>query len=302
MIKKYKISLKKIAYWTVPPGIHAFLEQIYRLYKANQDLSPELRKTFLENEKFMDIHKGQRCFILATGPSLKKQNLLPLQNEICISISNFFLHPSAKEVNPLYHAVAPHHPPFDFDILQKEMKIFKENSTEKTILFAGYVPYKYSIPNFFKQFSEYNSKSCYYINYSSSTPIDENNYNDPSIWNIAEHPFSPRSSLYIAIQLAVYMGFTKIYLLGVDHDYLSELSQIEGDQHFYSQDQSPIKHQGDYSQKEDLFSGLYYRWIQYRLMRKYLENNGIHIYNATEGGLLDVFPCVHLTDVILEKK
>jgi len=299
-MKNSTLLLNKISYWVIPPGIRENAEKIYRSYKVNKAISSELKENFLQNKKFLDIHKDKRCFILATGPSINKQNLLPLKNEFCISVSNFFLHPSAKEICPLYHAFSPNHIPHNFDMIQKEMTIVKERSSEKTTFFFGYTPYEYSYKKFLDQHLQYKPASCYYINYSSSDPITDSNYDDPQNWDITKQPFSVRSVLYTAIQIAVYMGFTKIYLLGADHDYLNEVSQKEGDQHFYPQNQSPISTQEFYSNKEEIFLGYYYRWVQYRLMRKYLENKGIHIYNATEGGMLDVFPCIRLADIISE--
>ena len=42
--------------------------------------------------KFKDIHKGKRCFIVATGPSLRVQDLDKLHEngEICISMNRIF--------------------------------------------------------------------------------------------------------------------------------------------------------------------------------------------------------------------
>src|ERR1044072_5448632 len=34
------------------------------------------------NEVFRNRHKGQRCFVLGNGPSLRNQDLTPLANEI----------------------------------------------------------------------------------------------------------------------------------------------------------------------------------------------------------------------------
>src|SRR5258708_28843911 len=45
------------------------------------------------NEVFRDRHKGQRCFIIGNGPSLKKQDLSPLANEITFVTNSFYVHP-----------------------------------------------------------------------------------------------------------------------------------------------------------------------------------------------------------------
>ena len=44
--------------------------------------------------------------------------------------------------------------------------------------------------------------------------------------------------------------------------------------------------------------------VVYRLLKQYADKHGIHIYNATRGGNLEVFPRVTLEDVLAsdEKK
>ena len=64
-----------------------------------------------ENQKLYNRHQGERCFILATGPSINSQSLRDLAGQTCISVSNFFVHPDCSAIRPRYHCVAPFHPP-----------------------------------------------------------------------------------------------------------------------------------------------------------------------------------------------
>ena len=41
--------------------------------------------------KFSEIHNGQRCFLIANGPSLKKMDISPLKNEIVIGMNRIYL-------------------------------------------------------------------------------------------------------------------------------------------------------------------------------------------------------------------
>ena len=43
-----------------------------------------------EIKKFHNIHKGERCFILATGPSLKNTNVKLLKDEILFGVNTLF--------------------------------------------------------------------------------------------------------------------------------------------------------------------------------------------------------------------
>src|SRR5438445_9458842 len=65
------------------------------------------RRDLKQNRRFRDKHRGQRCFILCNGPSVLKQDLLPLRDEIVMSVSNGYLHKDFALIKPAYHFVPP---------------------------------------------------------------------------------------------------------------------------------------------------------------------------------------------------
>jgi hypothetical protein len=87
------------------------------------------------------------------------------------------------------------------------------------------------------------------------------------------------------------MGFKNIYLLGCDHDWLLHLGTS---QHFYEENQHALVRAG-YDEWAGVDLGVqcqkYVRlWQQYRALWQIARRKSINIFNATEGGLLDVFP------------
>lgn len=48
------------------------------------------RSTCHQLKKFKNIHKGQRCFIIGTGPSLTVEDLELLKDEICFGSNRIF--------------------------------------------------------------------------------------------------------------------------------------------------------------------------------------------------------------------
>ncbi len=293
-------SFKSIAYWTLPPGIQNTLQTIYRNKIRRQHINPELTEiesAARKNSIFKNKHSGERCFILATGPSIKEQDLSVLQGELCIAVSHFFLHKDIKIINPQYHILAPYHSPFNFKTLEKVFDGFNECYSDDTIYLFGHRIYDYSIFNFLKKYPERNRKNAYFINYSSSQSLDENNYNEPQNWDISKSPFEIRTVVYIAIQVALYMGCKEIYLIGCDHDYLNDTNRITN-HHFYKEEDgvSDAEHLSSFT-TERWFKEYYLRWKQYRLMGEYAKSQGCQIFNATKGGMLDVFPRVKITDI-----
>lgn len=252
---------------------------------------------YSKNKSFYKRHSGERCFILATGPSINNQDLSVLSNEYCISVSMFFLHELASVIKPKYHVGAPWHAPFDFDSIRTYLSQAKKYSYPDVHYFFGHRSYQYSLSRFFEKYPETKLNNYSFVNYDCGISLNENNYLSEFLWDISGSPFSPRTSVYMAIQVAFYMGFKDIYLIGVDHDYLDDVKRVEG-HHFYDESNgvSDVEHLSQFN-TERWFKEYYLRWRDYRLMSTYLTRHGVNIYNATDGGMLDVFPRVKFEEL-----
>ncbi|MEH7386550.1 hypothetical protein V7147_14245, partial [Bacillus sp. JJ1521] len=92
------------------------------------------------------------------------------------------------------------------------------------------------------------------------------------------------SITYSLIQIAVYMGFKEIYLLGVDCNYPKNMNH----------------HFKEYGHVDPTFLSARDKMISaFNEARKYANRNNIKIYNATRGGMLEVFERVDLDEVLL---
>ncbi len=299
MHKTKKQLLRIFVHWFVPPGLAAFFKRKVRWHLVPRDL----RRGIENNKAFKNIHKGQRCFILATGPSIATQDLTQLADETCIAVSDFHLHPQAGAIDPEYCVNAPMHAPFDVDAIKVSIGGARRVFSSDTRYFFGHVPYQYSWHSVFRANSALMPMHTHYINYSGSSRLDEFNFRNPGNWDLAGTPFNCMTVVFSAIQLAVYMGFSKIYLLGCDHDYLQRIIRGQGfdDHHFYQDRDAGLKGAAQVLESftlEQWFEQYYFRWMQYRLMLEYARENGQEIVNATNGGMLDVFPRARLDEVL----
>jgi len=299
---------KAIKEWILPPGflkLRRYLKESVRSGFPGDDGNP--KKYSLPNQQndlrsFKEKYNGQRCFVLATGPSIQKQDLRVLKGEKCIGVSMFHLHEHIDIIKPIWHVLAPPHPPFKFDTVKKIIDSSWERYKDfnEINFMLGSFEYEYSYLNYLttqqNEFLKRFRDSVYFINYNKAKVLSEKNFDREEMWNIEENPFLLRTVIYSAIQLANYLGFKEIILLGCDHDYLYDINRIEN-HHFYSEEQG-------FSDRENLsafdrerwFFEYYNRWKDYRLMRRYLALKGVKIINATEGGMLDVFPRRNLED------
>lgn len=284
-MKKYKSLVKNV----VPPFFFGVFKKVIDCYRYIS-FDQYLKHSFKTNRDFYNIHTGKRCFILGCGPSINEQNLLPLKNELCISVSQFYLHKHFSEIKPAYHIHAPNHPPFDS--VDMENIIFGQNkifANHKPICFYGHRKYEHSLYNCFKNLNMLHDSQIRFVNYWHHVIINESNYLKKDLWNISKMPFQPNTVIFCAIQLAVYMGVQNIYLLGCDHDYLLDLKRTTGI-HFYKEEDGVDDYKNlKLYDTEYFFNEHYSRWKGYRLMRQYTESKNVKIFNATKGGMLDVF-------------
>lgn len=304
MRKKIGQLYESLAYWAIPQGIqHLSAEFIQLLQSKGENLSTtsDIAHLVQRNSELKDRHKGERCFILATGPSVKNQDLTVLQGELCIAVSHFFLHKDIRTIAPRYHVLAPYHPPFTFKEIKKVFDGFNEFYSDDMIYLFGHNPYEFSVFKFLQNNPAYARKNAYFVNYTRCCQLDDNNYMNPEVWDIAKDPFQIRTVIYTAIQAAIYMGCKEIYLVGCDHDYLSDMKRVTN-HHFYREEAgvSDAEHLSAFT-SERWFGEYYFRWKQYRLIREYVEGCGCKIVNATKGGMLDVFPRIALEELFRDR-
>src|SRR5262249_55586718 len=119
------------------------------------------------------------------------------------------------------------------------------------------------------------------------------------IWSLEDIAVDATSTLYtgdsvildFCLPLAHFMGFSAIYLLGCDTDYSSREAA-----HFYAA--STPSRAAEYHR--DRWYGNVTR--SYAVARRRFEAEGRRIFNATNGGRLEVFPRVCLKDILASDK
>jgi hypothetical protein len=282
--------------WCAPQGVINLLRRA-RERKVGPPLTLPA-DVIARNAELADRHAGRRCFILATGPSIRTQDLSPLAGELCIAVSHFFLHPDIRLLRPAYHVLAPYHPPFDFDTLDTVFDGFDAHYDEGVCYIFGHRPYAHSLWDYLETHPQRRRGQAYFVDYGRSEQLTDANHTRPEVWDLTQRPFEPRTVLYVAIQAAVHMGCTDIVLLGCDHDYLADVTRVT-DHHFYREADgvSDVEHLGAFT-TERWFEEYHLRWRQYRLMRQALAARGVTITNATAGGMLDVFHRAELADLV----
>ena len=243
------------------------------------------------NSRLKDRHAGQRCFILATGPSIKHQPVRQLAGEHCIAVSNFFVHPDYRAIRPRYHCIAPFHAPITEDGWQEWLKQASAATGDAALLFG--------LPDLQRNTRQGNfeQREKYFLNFSGS--MEQLEAHGVDLTRILP---PPQSVTIMALYAAIYMGFNEICLLGCDHDWILHLNTST---HFYDETQHAL-HRGGYNEWSAPALDTYFRdymqlWKQYRALGQIAQRRGCRIINATQGGLLDVFPRMPFETIFPQK-
>ena len=124
---------------------------------------------------------------------------------------------------------------------------------------------------------------------------------DPSLFTFSDDAakgiYNASTGMYTAAQLAAYMGFSEIYLIGVDHHFqISQNNKGEIIVDNTVKDYFSEKYNED---KSTLFIPNTERsTMTYIAMKAHCDRRGIRVINATRGGKLEVFPRMDFDSII----
>lgn len=279
IVKKILLMLKApfgilIDLHTVPrkcPKIPIYqrIAQTYRYRKAAKGMP------VIDNEKRLfemnNQHYGKRCFIIGNGPSLNNLDLTKLKKEFTFGVNAIYTNYAKMGFLPTYYVVE--------DVFVAEDRAEEINNLKGPIKFFGnYLRYCLSDTDDITWINVI----FRYDNYRNFPHFSK---------NALRRVWTGGTVSYLCMQLAFYMGFKEVYLIGFDHSYhIPKEAQIDGNDIMSTTD-DPNHFNSDYF-------GPGKRWhdpMVKRMEKAYykakvnFESEGKKIYNATSGGKLEVF-------------
>lgn len=252
------------------------------LFKSELQAPENIQSILNKNRKFKNIHTGKRLFVLCCGPSIQKMNLTVLKDEITMAVHSFYLHKDIYDIQPKYYCNA------QWGYNEKMTKELELQYIKELKRHVGKSQYFFSVmeKDLIEKSSIFQSEELNYYFYGINSFLYED-------IDICQGIMPPQSVSILCLQLALYMGFKEIYLLGTEHDTLNSNYY----KHFYSVSDSIISKESEETDEDgnlnDTFEHqlfcIYNLWEQYKVIKKIAEKNNIKIYNATLGGRLDLF-------------
>lgn len=211
-----------------------------------------------------DSHKGERCFIIGNGPSLRQTDLSLLKNECTIGMNRIYLLFPELGFSTTY-------------FLSVNDLVIEQCAAEIQAL---------PIPKFvsWRARKWLHLQDDLYFLYST--------YTGPKFaQDIRGRMWEGATVTYMALQTAFYLGFEQVILIGVDHNFTTQ-----------GKPNTTVTSQGDDPNHfAPGYFGKGFRWQlpdletserAYRMARQAYEQAGRSVIDATVGGKLTVFPKV----------
>ncbi len=231
-----------------------------------------MRKSRRELLRLKDSQKGKRCFIIGNGPSLQAEDLTRLRDEFCFAANRIYKVYDKTVWRPRFYCAQD---PIILNQSHQEMsaldglKLIVTNSSRKTGLVKGALYTRMRDLDYYPDLPTFSEDIPSFVGEGFTVT-------------------------YTCLQVAAYMGFKEIYLLGCDHNYpvqqradgtLYETGAKTG--HFYD-DNGEKKYPIAQYDKQNL---------AFEKTKIYCENAGIAVFNATRGGKLEIFPRVDFDQI-----
>ncbi len=211
-------------------------------------------------KRFRNIKKNKRCFIIGNGPSLKGMDLSPLAREYTFGLNRIYILFPEMGFHTSYLVC------INNLVLQQCAAEIQDLDCVKFINWTERDLYN-------------TNESLYFIRMAGTEKFHT---------NISRGIWQGGTVTFAAMQIAYYMGFSEVVLIGVDHNFVTKgdpgkVVTSDGD--------DPNHFHPDYFGKD-------FKWqlpnleeseVAYNFARMQYEKSGRRIVDATVGGKLQIF-------------
>lgn len=224
-------------------------------------------------------HKGKRCFIVGTGPSMNTIDCRCLKDELVFAVNGAIY---LKNLEPSYFVSVS-------DVFWRHhRKALCDLSCRRFLPYWMQGPLNSDCPTSWINAPLPRTKDI------AGQPIVA-----PLIFSDQAHKFVALGGtvMFVCLQIAWHLGFSEIVFLGVDHNYGTDFGKHAGGT-ILNSNQFKGAHFMDNYYSGGMFHLDFFSMDRAYLMgKKFYENSGRRIYNATPGSKLKTYPLVELGDM-----
>ncbi len=230
---------------------------------AARAFSPRWRASAARVAAYHNLHRGERCFLIGNGPSLRRMDLSPLREEFTIGLNRIYLMFPELGFSTTYLVVV------------NDLVVEQCAADLRALALPKFVAWR----------------SRRWLAGDPRTIFLDTDFTGPENFttDLTGRVFEGFTVTYVALQLAFYMGFQQVILIGVDHNYA-----VQG-----APNTTVVSQGDDPNHFTPGYFGKGFRWQlpdlegserAYRMAREAYENAGRSVVDATVGGKLTVFP------------
>lgn len=257
----FKIRTSKLVRFLVYPYMNYKRVVGKKKYAATSDAA------YIRSLK--DTKRGKRCFILGNGPSLTVDDLNRLKGEDSFAFNRIYFMFDKTDWRPTFYMCV------DVGVLGMNLPEIEKLGLPTIIL-----------SDIAREKVKEQKDNIHYIYDFSRFKLNRFEFDPPYVSeDVSDHCCFCFTVTYDAIQLAMYMGYSEIYLLGVDHNY-----SVKADRKGRITQDESIRDYFDGLEKTAITVMNYEATTAaFEAARKYADEHGIVIKNATHGGKLETF-------------
>ncbi len=234
-------------------------------------------KKYLINLK--DKYKGERCFVVGNGPSINNLDLTKLNDEFSFGVNGIFYKTEEMGYKPTFYVVEDTH------VMKDNIKEINNYATD----------YKF-FPTHYKKYVK-NRKNVIFFNMNRGFYEKNSPYFEIPRFSVdcAKRIYCGQSVTIINLQLAYYLGFKEVFLIGMDFSYkIPETAIVEGKEIESTEDDINHFHPEYFGKGKKWHDPKLENVLKsYKLAKLMFELDNRKIYNATLGGKLEVFERVN---------
>ena len=273
----------------------------YKLFYAKY--KSDLRRLQI-NADLKNKYEGKRCFIIGNGPSLNDMDLSLLKDEYTFTVNQFPRNKQFESVKTNFHLWADDRF-FDIDENRPEdlelLEVMKNVNTKKNRPLVFYsICGRHMVEKF-------GLDKILEVRYFAQVNFQRERFLDRHGIDLTKATCNYPTVVHMAIELAIYMGFKQIYLIGTDCTGFLTIAQskmkAEADSYKYgytvteNEKKRMERANNKFSISKEL---LYYSqmFTCYEILDSYANKIGVKLYNATPGGLLDSIERVEYMNVV----
>lgn len=287
-------------YWVLR-NMQESIKVNFRIMLNNRDWKDYLK----QNKKFKNIHKGERCFVIGNGPSIKELDFSLLKDEYVFTVNQIPRNKNYLELCSNYHFWADDNffnldlsKPEDYEVLEVMRNVVTSNN--KPICFYPIKYIEFIKENELDKITEthyFLSEKSFHCLYDKSIDYSKNT---PGFGTVVQW----------CISMAIYMGFAQIYLLGCDSTSLinnikAAADKIDDKNYGYQITENESKRYSKLMSNFTLSKSVdsFLKTLKdYKYLYEYCSKRNIELINLTSTTAIDSLPRNTLENILNGKK